>query len=348
MQNGVPRILLVRLSAIGDVVRVLPAVHALRDAYPNAQIDFAVEPKSADILADHPAIDNVLIFERTGSGWQSSKSFLDFCSQVREKRYDIAIDFHGILKSGWIIRASGAKKRYGFAPPRSQEMSHLFYNHRVPLVSQRMNRIEENLEICKALDARRNRLDVRIEIPEDVQEQIDAYLDDTFSSGKPFAVVHPPVDRPEKQWPLERYAALCDLLLADGRLDLVITHGPGQQEVAETVQRLARRFPMIVPELPDLKHFAALVQRAAIFFGGDTGPMHIASALDVPVAVVFGGTDPAKHAPLRKPNEVLYAGPNPFPKNVTLEEAQLYLSAITPENAYDACVRLLHARPELD
>jgi ADP-heptose:LPS heptosyltransferase len=118
--------------------------------------------------------------------------------------------------------------------------------------------------------------------------------------------------------------------------------------VAETVQRLARRFPMIVPELPDLKHFAALVQRAAIFFGGDTGPMHIASALDVPVAVVFGGTDPAKHAPLRKPNEVLYAGPNPFPKNVTLEEAQLYLSAITPENAYDACVRLLHARPELD
>ncbi|MBI1320732.1 MAG: hypothetical protein GC168_17545 [Candidatus Hydrogenedens sp.] len=347
MQNGVPRILLIRLSAIGDVVRVLPAVHALRDAYPHAQIDFAVEPKSADILTDHPALDNVLIFERTGSGFESSKSFLEYCGRVRDNRYDIAIDFHGILKSGWIVRATGAKKRYGFAPPRSQEMSHLFYTHRVPLVSQRMNRIEENLEICKALDARRAHLDVRIAIPEEVEEHIEEYLDDTFSGGKPFAVVHAPVDRPEKQWPLEHYAALCDMLMADGRLEVVLTHGPGQQAVAEQVQAMARRHPFIVPELPDLKHFAALVQRAALFFGGDTGPMHIASAMDVPVVTVFGGTDPAKHAPLRKPYEVLYAGPNPFPKNVSLTEAELYLSAVLPEQAYDACVRILHTRPEL-
>ncbi len=345
MQNGVPRILLIRLSAIGDVVRVLPAVHALRDAYPHAQIDFAVEPKSQDVVTEHPAIDNVLVFERVDSAWQGSTAFLNFCRDVRDRRYDIAIDFHGILKSGLIARSSGARKRFGFAAPRSQEMSHLFYNHRTTLVSPRMNRIEENLELCKALDARRSRLDVRVGIPDEVEDEVDEYVRRFFGGGKELVVVHAPVERPEKQWPLEHFARLCDQLLADGRYDVLLTWGPGQQEVAETVAQLARREPRVAPLLPSLKHFAALMQHARLFFGGDTGPMHLASAMDVPVAVVFGGTDPAKHSPLRQPFEVLYAGTQPFPAKVALARAEEWMAAVTPEMAYDACVRLAHGRP---
>jgi len=346
MQNGVPRILLIRLSAIGDVVRVLPALHAVRDCFPHAQIDFAVEPKSADVVTGHPALDNVIVFEREGTGWQSSKSFMSFCTRIRERRYEAVIDFHGILKSGWIVRASKAKDRYGFASPRAQEMSHLFYNHRVTLPADRMNRIEENLELCKALNAKRAHLDVVMGIPEEAVDAVEEFLEDTYSGGKQFALLHVPVDRPEKQWPLEHFAELADLLLADGRLEVVLTYGPGQKAMALEVQRLSRRAPVVVPDLPDLKHFAALVQRAALFFGGDTGPMHIASAMDVPVAVVFGGTDPARHAPMRRPFEVLSRIPEPFPKNMPLEEAERYLEAVTPEQAYDACIRLLKFVPE--
>lgn len=345
MINGLPRILIIRLSAIGDVVRVLPALHALRDLYPNAQIDWAVERKSADIVTGNPAVDRVLIFERPEGAWKSTMEFTEFCAQVRASRYDIVIDFHGLLKSGLIMRASGAKKRYAFAPPRSQEMSHLFATDTVKLVSSRMNRIEENLELCKLLGARRHTLDVVIDVPEEVQDEIDAFFDETYHGAKKIAVLHAPVERPEKQWPIPYFAALSDLLESDGRFEVLLTYGPGQREVAEDVQRLAKRNPMIAPGMPDLKHLAWLAQRADVFFSGDTGPMHIASAMGTPVVAVFGGTDPAQHAPLRQPSEALYAGPERRAKPIDTVNGPGYLALITPAMAYDACVRMAY-RPQ--
>lgn len=343
MQNGVPRILLIRLSAIGDVVRVLPALHALRDAYPHAQIDWAVEPKSAAIIQEHPCLDNVLVFERGDGGvWDNSRKFRSFCKYVREQHYEIAIDFHGVLKSGLILKASRAKQRLAFAPPRSREMSHLFATEKIELVSQTMNRIEENLELVKLLGAKRHTLDVSLYVPEEVQENVEEYLAETFHSAKLLAVVHAPVDREEKQWPIAYFSELCDRLLADGRFDVLLTYGPKQLEIAEQVHAKCRRKPIVAPLANDLKHFMWLVHRADVFFGCDTGPLHIASAMNVPVAAVFGGTSPTKHAPLRPPFETLYAGPDPFPeRGVSLEEALSNLRNVTPDQAYAACVRLI-------
>jgi ADP-heptose:LPS heptosyltransferase len=323
------------------VVRALPALHALRDRHPHAQIDWAVEPKSADVLTGHPCLDQVLVFERSQDWRGTLAAFRRFCAQLRANRYDIAIDFHGLLKSGLMLRATKAKERYAFAAPRAQEFSHFFANHTVQLLSQRMNRIEENLELCKVLDARSHALDVSIDVPDDAQEQVDAYFEDTFHSAKRHVLIHVPVDREEKQWPLEHFAALSDLLMADGRFEVLFTWGPGQLPIVERTANMCLRPPFIAPETPELKHFAWLAWRSDIFFGGDTGPMHIASAMGTPVVAVFGGTDPAKHAPLRHPSTVLYKGPEPFPKRVELREAKMYLAAITPEIAYDACIRLL-------
>ena len=341
MLNGVPRILIIRLSAIGDVVRALPALHALRDRYPHAQIDWAIEPKSVGVIEGHPCIDQVLIFERPRH-WRSALDvFRSFRKKVRDNRYDIVIDFHGLLKSGLIMQASKAKDRYAFAPPRAREWSHLFANHLVPLLTNRLNRIEENLELCRLLDARSHALDVVVEVPEDVQEHVDAYFDDTFHAAKRHVLIHVPVDREEKQWPLEHFAALSDMLMADGRFEVLFTWGPGQLEEVERAAALCRRPPIIAPETPDLKHFAWLAYRSDLFFGGDTGPMHIASAVGTPVVAVFGGTDPAKHAPMRQPSTVLYKGPEPFPARMDKREAQTYLAALDAETAYDACIQLV-------
>lgn len=341
MINGVPRILIIRLSAIGDVVRVLPALHALRDRFPHAQIDWAIEPKSQDIVSGHPALDSELVFERSKGKAASARALRRFCQEIRARRYDIVIDFHGILKSGLMVRASRAPKRYGFARPRSQELSYLFTNQRVALPSSRMNRIEENLELCKALEVKSHSLEVTIDVPEEIQDEVDEYVHATFDAGKRLVLIHAPVDRPEKQWPLAHFAALADMILADGRCEVLLTWGPGQREVAEKVQALSSRRPVIAPETPTLKHFAWLANRANLFFGGDTGPMHIASAMGTPVTVVFGGTDPARHAPLRPPSEVLYAGPPAPPSSIRPQDAQTYLEQITPEAAYDACVRMM-------
>jgi lipopolysaccharide heptosyltransferase I len=340
MRNGLPRILIIRLSAIGDVVRVLPALHCVRDAYPNAQIDWIVERKAADLLIDHPDIDDVLIFERPETG--AAREFLALCRRIRARRYDIVIDFHGILKSGLLVAASGARERYGFARPRAQEGSFLFTNRKVKLGPEIANRIHENLALVEPLAPGRKKLDVTISVPDNVQETVEEYFHDTFDGAKWVVAMHVPVDRKEKQWPLEHFAALADMLLADGRFEVMLTYGPGQEAMARRVELLSTRHPIVAPELGSLKEYAWVARCADLYFGGDTGPMHIASAMETPVVAVFGGTDPEKHAPLRRPYLVLTAeGSGSSDADGTAAER---LRRVTPEAAYDACVAMASGR----
>ena len=341
MINGLPRILIIRLSAIGDVTRVLPALEGLRDKYPNAQIDWAVERKSADVVSDHPALDRTLVFDRSSGFFENAVRFLAFCRQIRQTRYDIVVDFHGILKSGFLAGFSGAPKRYGFAPPRSRELSYLFTNRRVRLSSPDLSRVKENMELCHALGVDKRTFGPRIHVPVDIQVEVDTFFDETFDGGKWVVAMHAAVERPEKQWPLENYARLADMLMADGRFEVLLTWGPDQFEIVQTVLDMTRHKPVIAPETPDLKHYAWLVYRADLYCGGDTGPMHIAAAMRTPVAAIFGGSDPGKHAPEGLPCEVLHVPPTRDERDKAApKSAREYLARITPDMAYEACVRL--------
>jgi 3-deoxy-D-manno-octulosonic-acid transferase/heptosyltransferase-1 len=306
MLNGIPRILIVRLSAIGDVVRVLPALHSLRAGFPNAQIDWAVEAKAAGILDGHPDLDRVLVFERAPEWRESWRRFWHFCRDIRRSKYDVVIDFHGILKSGLIAGASRAPERYGFARPRAQEGSFLFTSRRLRLNGDLLNRIEENLRLSEMLAPRHDAWDgPGIFVPEEVQEEVENYFESFFDGGKACVAIHVPVDRPEKAWPAEHYGQLADMLLGDGRFEVVLTWGPGQYAQVDAVLKHAKRSPDVAPEMESLKHYAWLIRCADLYFGGDTGPMHIAAAMGTPVVAVFGGTNPVQHAPLRVPCEIL-------------------------------------------
>lgn len=341
MLNGFPRILIIRFSAIGDVVRTLPALHALRDAFPHAQIDWAIEKKSRDVVIDHPALDQVHVFERPEGLKNGVRAFLQFCRTLRANHYDVALDFHGIFKSGLASKATRARERYAFAPPRGRELSYLFANHRVHLPSPMLNRVEENLLLSEAAGAVPSATEIIISLPEESEEAIDAYIQHEFQSAKRIIAIHAPVDRPEKQWPIARYAELADMLLSDGRFEVLLTWGPGQRACVEEICNKSRRNPHIAPETPCIKDYACLMRHCALFVGGDTGPMHIASAMDVPVVAIFGGTSPEKHQPYNKPCRVLYAGPTNLRHNLEADEAAKYLDAITSEQVYDACIDLL-------
>ena len=227
MINGIPRILIVRLSSIGDVVRVLPALHALREEHPNAQIDWAVEEKSLDIVSGHPELDKVHVFHRSDRFWQSTGRFLRFCGEVRKCRYDIVLDFHGVFKSGVVTRFSRAPKRYGFAKPRGREGSYLAVNKRVSFDGAVLNRVEENLRLCEKVAPRRDSQQVPCFVPEEIRDEVEEYFADAFRGAKLVVAMHVAMDRPEKQWPVEHFASLSDMLLADGRFDVVLTCGPG-------------------------------------------------------------------------------------------------------------------------
>jgi len=337
MIEGSPRILIIRLSSIGDVVRVMPAMHALRDFYPNARIDWAVERKSAGILKGHPDLDALIVYERVGTGLQKFIDFYDFLRRLRRNQYDLVIDFHGIFKSGLASLASGARERHAFAHPRGQELSPLCANRHVKLPSQSLNRVEENLALIEPLVGRPKKVDFAMWVPPEVHDSIDVYFEDQFGGGKFVAALHAPVERRAKQWPLERFAELADFLLSDGRFDVILSYGPGQRSIAEQIIALTRRKPSLAPETPDLMHYAWLIHRCHLYVGGDTGPMHIATAMGTPVVAIFGGTPPDKHQPYGTPCEVLYAGPE---RNSIL--------GIDAESVYDACIRLMAGGPGND
>jgi lipopolysaccharide heptosyltransferase I len=333
--------LIIRLSAIGDVVRVLPALHCLHDTYPNAQIDWVVEGKSADVLEGHLLIDQLLVFDRSDDLKQSIRSFWELCKRVRANRYDMVIDFHGILKSGLITGFSGAAERFGFSRPRSQELSYLFTNRKTRLGMEVKNRMHENLALCESFSKGSKSLDVTLHIPEEALDMSEAFMEENFAGSKKIAALHIPVDRPEKQWPLPHFAALTDMLLSDGRFEVLLTWGPGQLDIVREVAAMTSRNPVIAPETHSLKQYMALIQESDLYFGGDTGPMHIASALDIPVVSVFGDTEPEQHATLRQPCKVLHASEFVSDSAVlSAMSAAEMLSCITPEIAYDACVSL--------
>ena len=336
MLNGIPRILIVRLSAIGDVVRVLPALHALRRAFPNAQIDWAVERKAAGIVEEHPALDRTLVFDRSPKLGHSVVDFLRLCGQIRKGRYDIVMDFHGILKSGLLSVASGAPERYAFAAPRGQELSWLAANRRSHLPARVMNRVEENLFLVDALAPHEQLADCQIAVSDDIQDEVDAFFESTFDGGKRVVLMHVPVDRKDKQWPIEHFGALADLLLADGRFEVLLSWGPGQFDIVDQMLRHCKRNPVVAPETSSLKHLAWMAHRADLYFGGDTGPMHIAAAMGTPVVAVFGGTDPARHAPYRRPCEILHV-----PPSADMKDPIECLASIRPKKAFEACVRML-------
>lgn len=338
MVGGSPRILIIRLSAIGDVVRVLPVLQILRDAYPNAHLDWVIERKSVEVIQGHPSLDGVLIFQRPEKAVDAVREFMGLCRSIRDNRYDIVLDFHGILKSGLLTRYSGAKERIGFGRPRSQEGSYLFTNRKAELPKELLNRCAENHLLCQTLLPMCPWAHPIICVPFDVQTTVDDFFEATFDGGKRVIALHAPVDRPEKQWPLEYFAQLSDLLLADGRFEVVLTWGPGQLEVVKELLDKVRRLPIVGPETPDLKHLAWMLYRADLFFGGDTGPTHVAWAMGTPVVAVFGGTDPRQHAPYQQPHRVLMDGQAGA---CDLATAQKRLLAITPEAAYETCLAML-------
>lgn len=344
MLNGIPRILIIRLSAIGDVVRVLPALRCLREAFPDGQIDWVVEPKSLDIVSGHPDLDRVLVFDRSHNFVDSVRAFRDMCRLIRTNRYDMIVDFHGILKSGLMTGVSGAKDRYGFARPRSQEASYLFTNHKTRLGPEIVNRIHENLALCDQFRPGFKSLDVTMYVPDDVQEEVEAYFEESFDGDKRVVAMHVPVDRPEKQWPYEYYARLSDELIADGRFEVALTWGPGQLDEVHRVADMCTRSPVIAPEMESLKHYIWFIQCADLYFGGDTGPMHIASAAGTPIVAVFGGTDPRQHEPLRMPYEILTAEKHgEDTRGLSKLAGAEKLRRILPETAYDMCVKLATA-----
>jgi lipopolysaccharide heptosyltransferase I len=316
-----PRVLIVRLSAVGDVLHALPAAAALRRALPEATIDWVVEDRAAALLEGHPLLDRVLVFPRRrwraalARPWRWPGLLADvvaFVARLLARRYDAALDLQGNLKSGVVALLSGAPRRVGFASDGAREGNGLFVNQRVAPRGAR-HRVERNLAAASALvGVPLAHAPFPIVVPAAEAARADAALRGRGLERGRYAVLHPGTSGfgAFKRWPAERFARLADRLGEDAGLAVALTFGPGEEPLAEAVRAAARGDVVPVPT-ESLLALAHVIRGARVFVSADTGPLHVAAAVGTPVLGLFGPKDAAVYGPYGVPPSGGPAGPLP-------------------------------------
>lgn len=307
VRENFQRLLIVRLSAMGDIIHALPAATALRNAFPEATIGWVIEERWAELLctlrnrrsgprsAERPLVDRIHTVKT--AGWRSSlfstqtwEQIAAGLSELRAVGYEVAVDFQSAARSALVARWSRAPVIYGVRQAR-ENVASMFYTRQV--IAQGAHIIEQNFSLAQAVAGRQIPMP-RVEFPRDAraEEAIENGLWERGSGN--FALLNPGAGWGAKQWPAERYGELARQLAKCGLRSLV-NFGPGEEELGRAVETASGgAAEAIHGSLSDL---IALTRRASLFVGGDTGPMHLAAALQIPVVAVFGPTNPARNGP---------------------------------------------------
>jgi heptosyltransferase I len=347
-------LLIVRLSAMGDIIHTLPAAAALRQAFPHATLGWLVEERWAELLctlrhprsgprsAQRPLVDrvhcvNTAEWRRALFSFNTWQQMVVGLSHLRGTRYDAAIDFQGAIRSALLSRWSGAPIVYGSTQPRENAAS-MFYTRRV--MTNGAHVVEQALALAGAAIPAPTLAELRVEFP--VDPDAESMLPRLLTGVRDFAILNPGAGWGAKRWPAERYGQVAKALAKDGLCSLV-NYGPGEQELAAAVEAAsegaARKVSCSVSEL------IALTRRARLFIGGDTGPMHLAAALKIPVVAIFGPTNPARNGPFGTRSLVLRSASS-VTDHTRHREPEQGLLEITAGEVVAATRKLLHDSSE--
>jgi heptosyltransferase-1 len=309
------RILIVRLGALGDVIHALPAVTALREAFPEATLGWLIEERWAELLCtlaaprsgprsrQRPLVDR--IHSVNTRQWRTSPfSFQTWerigagLSDLRAERYEVAIDFQGAVRSSMLARWSGAPTVCGFAQPRENPAT-MFYTRQV--IARGDHVVEQNMSSAEAVAGHALKI-APVEFPCDsaAESECGRWLKER-GIGE-FALLNPGAGWGAKQWPAKRFGQVAKLLKEEG-VQSVINFGPGEEGIAVVASDASGGAATTFQG--SLTQLIALTRRASLFIGGDTGPMHLAAALGIPVVGIFGPTNPARNGPFGTPHIVL-------------------------------------------
>jgi ADP-heptose:LPS heptosyltransferase len=329
-----PRFLLVRLGSLGDIIHALPSAAALRDTFPRAQIDWAVEPRWVRLLSGNPDVNNVISANRTSPG-----GIVATVQRIRAPRYTCAVDFQALYKSALLAFASGAPRRVGFKSSYAREgFASALYTDR--LNPRGPHKVDHNLTLVESAGAEwpeKPRFPLAID-PED-EQSVARNL--AAAGTQEFFVLNPGGGWLSKCWPAPRYGALHRKLTARLGCRGVVTFGRGEEHLAQEVVGSAGEPPPIGMPLLPLGPLMALLRRAKFIVSADTGPLHLASALGTPVVGLYGPTDPARNGPFSCADIVVR---NPQASTTTYRREKSYspaMASITVEQVVEAVERRL-------
>ncbi len=341
-------ILMVRLSAMGDVLHALPSLAALKQLFPAAKISWLIEPLGAQLLEGQPDLDEIIVFDRKKykgnfmtsprKWWPAGRDFGVMVSSLRSQTFDLALDFQGLFRSGLPPFFSGAPHRISFHPSDCRELGGwLFANRRARPAPIEGSKIFRNLHLVRELGWEGTIPTPKVCIPDEDLEWAEEILNELPGKG-PIVIVHPAVSSFGiiKQWPLSHYRDLLQSLVDEVDARVMISWGPGEKEMAEEIG-----VGTIAPPTMRLLKLAALIAKCDLLVAADTGCLHLGANLQVPLLGLYGPKSPIYYGPYPLTGEVVASEVPCSPCKLRRCEHRICMPSILPQTAFKAASRVL-------
>ena len=310
--QGIKKILIIKLSSIGDVVHSLPFLEVIKDNFPSARIDWLVEEASSLILEGHPALSRIIISRRKtwqknllrSSRWISLLSeAIHLLREVREYRYDLVIDLQGLFRSGIMVGLSRGERKIGMIGAR--EGGGWFINEKPVPVDYAQHAVDRYLQVAEYLGCNVTPWQGHIPVRNADKGKINLLIGNEGAGKRPIVVINPMARWETKLWQTAGFAALADRLYDELSCRIIFTGSRQDRAIIDEIAGRMKGTPINLAGRTSLKELAYLYTLCSVLITTDTGPMHIAAAMGCPVIAIFGPTDPVRTGPYGLGHEVI-------------------------------------------
>jgi 3-deoxy-D-manno-octulosonic-acid transferase/heptosyltransferase-1 len=342
-------ILVVKMSALGDVIQALPVIPALKATFPGARIHWLVEEAAEPIVRLHPSVDRVLVSRRRrwGKDWrhpdrwsQVIEEVLGLVRQLRRPRYDLAIDFQGLMKSGVWMHFAEASRKVGFDGVR--EWGHIFLTERVSPLHPDLHAVERYLHLVAWIGGEIEGVDFGICPPPDARRRLRKVLQrNGWGGDAPYAVIVPTARWRTKRWEETSFAEVADRLAQDLDLRVAVTGVRQDRSIARGILRRMRHPAVDLAGETDVVTLMALLEGARVVVSVDSGPMHLAAALGTPVVALFGPTAPWRTGPYGRGHRVIRSPSSCSPCFRRLCSRRTCMDRIRPREVVEAVAEVV-------
>ncbi|MDD5011211.1 MAG: lipopolysaccharide heptosyltransferase I, partial [Phycisphaerae bacterium] len=336
------KILIIKPSALGDIVQAMPAACRLAKSFPDAEIHWFVRPEYSALLENHPSVHNAVIFDRTklGKWWYKPAAFAELVRlirQLRSEKYDIVFDFQGRFRSAIFAYFSGCKQRIGITP--TQEITSPFYTKKIRQMSPHL--VDFFLDMACSAGAQRGKADFGLKPTQQAVNEIRKILSEHKINSDNYAVLVPAATVEAKKWPIENFAELARKIYEKYKCSIVAVGVESEKQTAEQLQALTDIPVINLAGRTNLRQLIALLASAKIVIGNDTGPAHIAAALGTPMAMIFGFTNPARVGPYARPQTAAAVEPDKRGQDVESKNPAHDIKNVSVENVFEIITKQL-------